>query len=88
MPENLTRVTLNLTDRDIENAVRLAQLPAIRNRTQAISTSLAFTRYVVDALQQEGAHLFLKDSKGEYQRIVMPDFTAGGAAAEKAVAAF
>lgn len=68
----LNRVTLNMTSQDLENVTALAELPGIRSKTHAVSTALAFTGFVVQALQN-GAQLLLKDEQGNLERLVMPE---------------
>lgn len=70
------RVTLNLTPQDLENVNEIAKLPTIRNRTHAVSTAFAFTRFVVDALRKPDTELMLREN-GNITRIVMPELQLG-----------
>jgi hypothetical protein len=69
----MIRVTMNLTDQDIANVNFLTELPGVRNRTHAVSVSLAFTAFVAHALKRPKAQLLLRDSEGNLERIVMPE---------------
>jgi len=69
----MIRVTMNLTDQDIANVSFLTELPGVRNRTHAVSVSLAFAAFVARALRRPNAQILLKDSEGNLERIVMPE---------------
>lgn len=70
----MPRVTMNLSASDVANVAGLVeQLPAIRTKTHAVSTSIAFTSHVVDLLREPGAELLVQRSNGVIDRIVVPD---------------
>lgn len=69
----LTRVSLNMTERDLENVNVIAALKPVRNRTHAVSTALAFTRFIIDFLRDHpGAELMMREG-ANFTRIVMPE---------------
>jgi len=68
----MPRVTMGLTDTDIENANRIfASVPSARTRAQAVSFALALTRFIVDQ-RRDGANILL-ERNGQTQRIIMPE---------------
>lgn len=70
----MPRVTMNLSASDVASIEGLVQhLPAIRTKTHAVSTSVAFTCHVVDLLKEPGAELLVQRSNGVIDRIVVPD---------------
>lgn len=69
----LTKVSLNMTDRDLENVKVIAALPAVKNRTHAVGTALSFTRFIVDFLREHpSAELILRDGS-DFTRVLMPE---------------
>jgi hypothetical protein len=68
----MPRVTMGLTDADIENANHIfASTPSARTRAQAVSFALALTRFIVDQ-RRDGANLLL-ERNGQTQRVIMPE---------------
>jgi hypothetical protein len=68
----MPRVTMGLTDADIENADHIyASVPSARTRAQAVSFALALTRFLVDQ-RLRGANLLL-ERNGQTERVIMPE---------------
>lgn len=68
----MPRVTMGLTDADIENANHIfASTPSARTRAQAVSFALALTRFLVDQ-RRSGARLLL-ERDGKTERVIMPE---------------
>ena len=68
------KVTMNLTDRDRQNAECIQWRTAARTKADAVSTALSLTRFIVDQLGEGNAELLLRrlDDKS-LERIVMPE---------------
>jgi hypothetical protein len=68
----MPRVTMGLTDADIENANHIfASTPSARTRAQAVSFALALTRFLLDQ-RRSGANLLL-ERDGKTERVIMPE---------------
>jgi hypothetical protein len=67
----MPRVTMGLTDEDVDNANHIYASTPARTRAQAVSFALALTRFLVEQ-RRRGASLIL-DRNGEFERVVMPD---------------
>ena len=66
-----TKVTMLLTDKDVENANRIYQLTHSRTKAQAVSVALALARYLMDQ-RSNGAQILLHKD-GTTERIVMTE---------------
>jgi hypothetical protein len=66
----LHRVTMNMTQRDVEKTDKLRAKFHSRSNAQAVSSALALADSVTDMLET-GGELFLKDKNGELQRVVI-----------------
>ncbi len=67
-----TKVTMGLTERDIENADVIYKATQSRNKAQAVSVSLSFTRYLIEQ-RLKGQELCLRNERGDYERIIMTE---------------
>lgn len=68
----MPRVTMGLTDADIENAnLIFASVPRATTRAQAVSLALALTRFLIDQ-RRRGMNLIL-ERNGETEKVVMAD---------------
>lgn len=72
------RVTMTLTDTDVANVDDVAAKTGARTKAQAISTSLALTRFLVDQLSYTGTKLMIQTPDGETQQIVVPELQKRG----------
>ena len=68
-----TKVTMNLTDRDVENTEKLVQLTGSRTKAQAVSTALSVTKAIATRLKS-GGEVFIKNKDGHIERLVIPGF--------------
>lgn len=69
------KVTMNLTDGDIENADVIYDSTQARSKAQAVSTALSLTRVIIDKMkQQPGTEVVLRNPDGTQLRLVMPEF--------------
>ncbi len=69
----LQRVTMNLTQRDVDYTAKLRARLHARSNAQAVSTALAMANSVSELLDG-GGDLYYKDSKGELQRLLISGF--------------
>jgi hypothetical protein len=68
----VTKVTMLLTDRDVENANTIHTTTQSRTKAQAVSIALSLARYLIEQ-RQKGAQLQLKYPDGTVERIVMTE---------------
>jgi hypothetical protein len=68
-----TKVTMNLTDRDVENTESLVRLTGSRTKAQAVSTALSVTKAIASRLKS-GGEVFIKNKDGNIERLVIPGF--------------
>ena len=67
-----TKVTMLLTDKDVENAERLHRLTNSRTRAQAVSIALSLSSFIAEQ-RRNGAQLQLRHPDGTVERIVMTE---------------
>jgi hypothetical protein len=67
----MRKVTMNLTDRDVDNAKFLREVLKTRSEAQVVSISLSLTKFIVSALLQPGTQILLREPNGNLERIVM-----------------
>ena len=67
------KVTMLLTERDVENGNEIFAWTQARTKAQAVSIALGLTRYLIEQ-RQSGATFLLRHPNGETERMVMPDF--------------
>ncbi len=70
----LTKVTMNLTDRDVANTERLSEKLHTRSKAEAVSAALSITTSLADILEG-GKELIVRDSKGEVGKVFIPGLT-------------
>jgi hypothetical protein len=82
------KVTLGLTDRDVDNANYIYAWTRSRTRAQAVSIALSLTRYLIEQ-RRTGARIQIRHENGTIERIVMTELEnlASPEEAEKALAA-
>ncbi len=68
-----TKVTMNLTERDVENTESLVKLTGSRTKAQAVSTALSVTKAIASRLKS-GGEVFIKNKDGHIERLIIPDF--------------
>lgn len=69
----MAKVTMNLTEQDIENTDEIHGATGARSKAHAVSIALSLTRFIIDALKRPGTQLLIRDSQGNCERIVMPE---------------
>ena len=69
----MAKVTMNLTDQDIENTNDIHEATRARSKAHAFSIALSLTRFIIDALKRPGTQLLIRDAQGNCERIVMPE---------------
>jgi len=69
----MAKVTMNLTDQDIENTSEIHEATRARSKAHAVSIALSLTRFIIDALKRPGTQLLIRDAEGNCERIVMPE---------------
>ena len=69
----MAKVTMNLTDQDIENTNDIHEATRARSKAHAVSIALSLTRFIIDALKRPGTQLLIRDAQGNCERIVMPE---------------
>lgn len=70
----LTKVTMNLTDRDVRNTERLSAMLHTRNKAEAVSAALSIATSLSDLLQGN-KELIIRDKKGGIERVIIPGLT-------------
>lgn len=83
----LVKVTMNISERDRENAEVLSRLLNVRSKAQVVSTALELLRFLAEARAKEGAELLLRRANGEIERVLVPELLAIKPAAEATPAA-
>ena len=71
---NFTRVTMNLTDRDVRNTERLTNRIHARSKAEAVSAALSIASSLSDMLDG-GKELIIRNKKGELEKIIIPGLT-------------
>ena len=67
----LKRITMNLTERDSENANSIRDRLNTRSKAGAVSTSLAITEGLTDRIQS-GEELLIRRKNGDLERVIIP----------------
>ncbi|RMD89755.1 MAG: hypothetical protein D6807_03120 [Alphaproteobacteria bacterium] len=79
----LVKVTMNISERDRENAEVLSKLLNVRSKAQVVSTALELLRFLAEARAKEGAELLLRRANGEIERVIVPELLAIEPAGER-----
>jgi hypothetical protein len=66
------KVTMLLTERDVDNLSDIYVWTQARSKAQAVSIALSLTRYLIEQ-RRNGATLLLRHPNGETERIVMSE---------------
>ncbi len=67
----LTKVTMNLTDRDVGNTETLQALLHARNKASAVSSALSLAAVLATRINR-GEKLYLRGEDGVTERILIP----------------
>ncbi len=71
---NLTKVTMNLTQRDVRNTEKLAERLHTRSKAEAVSAALSITSSLSDLLEGD-KELIIRNKKGEIEKVIIPGLT-------------
>jgi hypothetical protein len=66
------KVTMLLTEQDVENANQIYAATQARSRAHVISIALSLTRFLMDQALK-GADFYLREKDGPYERVVMAE---------------
>ena len=66
----MKKVTMNLTDKDIENLNELYEELNVRSKAGAVSTSLGIAQAILRA-KQKGGRIIIENEKGESQELII-----------------
>lgn len=66
----LTKVTMNLTAKDVENTERLRDRFQSRSNAEAVSAALSISSSLVD-LVKKGDEVYIKTKDGETEKIII-----------------
>lgn len=67
----LTKVSMNLTERDIRNTENVRHLFHVRTNADAVSAALGITRSLGEMIKN-GDELLIRNKNGELQKILIP----------------
>ena len=71
----MTKVTMNLTDRDVDNTATLQDLLNARNKASAVSSALSVATVLATRIKR-GEKLYLRAEDGVTERILIPGLDA------------
>ena len=71
----MTKVTMNLTDRDVDNTAMLQELLHARNKASAVSSALSVATVLATRIKR-GEKLYLRAEDGVTERILIPGLDA------------
>lgn len=71
---NFTKVTMNLTDRDVRNTEKLTERLHTRSKAEAVSAALTIISSLSDMLEGN-KELIIRDKKGNLEKIMIPGLT-------------
>lgn len=72
---NLTKVTMNLTERDVKNTENLRKKLHARNNTEAVCAAITITNTIADRVF-DGDEILLKRRTGEVEKVIIPGLCA------------
>jgi hypothetical protein len=70
----LTKVSMNLTERDIRNTESVRRLFHVRTNADAVSAALGITRSL-GVMVKSGKELLIRNKKGEMEKVLIPGLT-------------
>ena len=68
---NLTKISMNLTKRDIENTDKLKERFHARTKADTVSAALSITASLSEHLEN-GEQLFIRTKDGHTQQVIIP----------------
>jgi hypothetical protein len=66
-----TKVSMNLTDRDVRNTEYVRQLFHVRTNADAVSAALGITSSLGEMVKK-GNEVFIRNKQGELQKLLIP----------------
>jgi predicted signal transduction protein with EAL and GGDEF domain len=66
---NTVKVTMNLTDRDVDNTDKIRKVFHARSNAAAVSDALSITATLV-AMLKDGNEILVRNKKGELEKLV------------------
>jgi len=69
-----TKVSMNLTERDIKNTENVRNLFHVRTNADAVSAALGITRSLGEMIKN-GKELLIRDKNGEISKVLIPGLT-------------
>ena len=73
----MIKVTMNLTEADVANAMFIENTINARSRAQAVSFSLTLTRFIIDQLAKPKTQLLIRNPDGTLDGIRIPELESG-----------
>lgn len=67
----LTKVSMNLTERDIENTDKLKERLHARTKADTVSAALSITSSLSDHMMK-GEQIFIRTKDGKTERLIIP----------------
>lgn len=71
-----TKVTMNLSDRDVANTDALVELTHSRSKAQAVSTALSVTKLLASRMAK-GSEVLIRGRDGKLETLVIPELSDG-----------
>jgi len=74
--QELKKISMNLTEKDVENAEIIFTKTNARTKAQVVSNALALARFIVERVKDEpGARLVVVEEDGTKNRIIVLGIT-------------
>jgi hypothetical protein len=71
---SLIKVTMNLTEHDVQNASVIHELTGARSRAHAVSMALSLARYIFEIIINiPGSQILIQMPDGKVERLIIPD---------------
>ncbi len=67
----LTRVTMNLTEKDVNNTENVKHKFHSRSNAEAVSVALSISSSLADIIKK-GDYVYIKSKNGETEKIIIP----------------
>ena len=67
-----TKVTMNLSDKDIANTAALVDLTGSRSKAQAVSTALSVTKMLAQRMSH-GSEVLIRGKDGKMESLIIPE---------------
>lgn len=69
----MRKVTMELTERDVENTQFLRDTLQARSNAQVVSIALSLAKFIVSALREPDTQLLIRNPDGTLDRVLMPE---------------